>query len=321
MQILTSSRMRAFRRCARYHHLKYERMVERVGERGGALRVGSLFHRALAAWLEAHLGGHTAREALSWALTAIARHAQEEECDPFDVAKVRAMVRGYDARWGGEDRYAVKEIEREYRAPLRHPESGRRSRAFVLGGKVDAIVEDLEDGRVYVVEHKTTSEDLSPGSDYWVRLRIDSQISNYYEGAAALGYQVDGCIYDVAKRPGLRPLQANARRAQPEAPEEYEARCLASLAEAADGAYGRGVVIRLDEEMRSFRWDAWHTARLMRDAERLGMHPRNDDACNMFNRACEYLDVCAGVAPADDPVLYTVRARRHPELSSDEAQP
>ena len=50
--------------------------------------------------------------------------------------------------------------------------------------------------------------DATPGSEYWRRLRIDGQISMYYEGASVLGHDVAGCIYDVIVRPTLRPYKA-----------------------------------------------------------------------------------------------------------------
>jgi hypothetical protein len=40
---------------------------------------------------------------------------------------------------------------------------------------------------VLVVEHKTSSEDVTPGSFYWSRLRMDGQVSVYFDGARALG--------------------------------------------------------------------------------------------------------------------------------------
>lgn len=52
-----------------------------------------------------------------------------------------------------------------------------------------------------VVEHKTTSADITPGSPYWRRLALDAQVSLYLGGAGSL-------LYDVIKKPSLRPLRA-----------------------------------------------------------------------------------------------------------------
>lgn len=61
---------------------------------------------------------------------------------------------------------------------------------------------------VYVCEHKTTTSDIGLGSDYWKRLTLDAQISTYLQGARSLGFDPDGILYDVARRPTLRPYKA-----------------------------------------------------------------------------------------------------------------
>lgn len=61
----------------------------------------------------------------------------------------------------------------------------------------------------WVFEHKTSSEDVRPGSTYWKRLTLDAQCSNYDDGARALGYaDLRGIIYDVVKKPATRPAKA-----------------------------------------------------------------------------------------------------------------
>lgn len=61
---------------------------------------------------------------------------------------------------------------------------------------------------VYVVEHKSTSLDIGEGSPYWKRLILDGQISNYNTGTRALGHEPVGVLYDVIRKPTLRPLKA-----------------------------------------------------------------------------------------------------------------
>ncbi len=61
---------------------------------------------------------------------------------------------------------------------------------------------------VYVVEHKTTSLDIGEGTPYWKRLTLDAQVSKYLVGARALGHEPVGVLYDVVRKPALRPLEA-----------------------------------------------------------------------------------------------------------------
>lgn len=303
MSLLTSSRLRAARRCLRLHRFLYldgYRPVERPGPR----RFGTLVHQALEAWW-----GAAGEERLDAALAAL----DAGEADPFERAKAEALLRGYHLRWGDEP-YDVLAVEAEFEAPLRNPATGQPSRTYRLGGKVDAIVRDRRDGRVLIVEHKTTSEDASPGSEYWRRLRMDGQVGIYYAGARALGHDVAGCLYDVLRRPGQRPLKANGRRAADETPDEYLARVISAIADAPGDFYARGEVVRLEDEMAEAMHDVWQTAVQIREATITGRHPRNPDACVGFGRTCDFFGVCTGEASLDDWTQFTRTDDVHPEL-------
>lgn len=52
-ELLTNTRLRAFKKCSRFHKLVYEDRVERVDEDPEALRVGQLLHLALEAYFNA----------------------------------------------------------------------------------------------------------------------------------------------------------------------------------------------------------------------------------------------------------------------------
>jgi hypothetical protein len=82
-------------------------------------------------------------------------------------------------------------------------------------------------GDLLVVEHKTAGSDIEPGSRYWTRLTLDTQISNYVEGVRALGYgEPAGVLYDVIRKlslsrhlatpPEERKFTAEKSRACPE---------------------------------------------------------------------------------------------------------
>ena len=69
-------------------------------------------------------------------------------------------------------------------------------------GTVDAFGIDLE-GHPTVVEHKTTSSDISPGSSYWRQVSAtDLQVSMY--AAAFPGATI---LYDVIRKPDLEHSQ------------------------------------------------------------------------------------------------------------------
>jgi len=348
MELLTTSRMKAARLCQRYHHLRYE-LGYRPVETDDVLRFGTLVHAGLEAWFLAKMNGGT--DPLGAALAAL-----QGEADPYDRVRAEALLTGYHYRWQ-EEAYKVVGVEVQFEAKLINPGTGAASRTWTLGGKIDAIVEDLRDGRILLVEHKTSAEDITPGSSYWRRLRMDGQVSTYFAGARqALGLDVAGCLYDVVAKPGIRPsavplldeegvkivLNAQGERvrtkdgkkwrqtgdtaegfvlqSRPETPEEFRARLVEAIAADPDRYYSRGEVVRLDSEMDEAAFDAWQLAQQIRESQLAQRNPRNPDACIRFGKPCAFFEVCSGAASLEDPALFTRSAHVHPELAGAEAQ-
>ena len=203
LPLLTSSRMRSFRTCARLHQLTY---VEgwRTKTEPEYFRIGHLVHAGLEAWWQASQQGG---DRLDWALSTVAGLA----FDGYEQVKVEAMLRGYEAAWGptaGD--YETIAVEQEYRAPLLNPATNlARSRTWDLGGKIDGIAKRIADGRTLIVEHKTCGEAIDSDEDhYWQTLALDHQISAYVVGAESLGHKIDEVLYDVLRKPSQRPLKA-----------------------------------------------------------------------------------------------------------------
>lgn len=188
--------------------------------------------------------------------------------------------------------------------------------------------------KTYVVEHKTSSEDIGLGSIYWRKLTLDPQISNYIRGVRSLGYEPDGVLYDVLRKPGFEPYAATPmesrkytkptkaeptprlyanQRDRDETPEEYRDRCLADISERPDYYYQRGVVVRLESEESEAAFDLWQTAEQIRASRNAERWPRNQDSCVQYHRMCDYWEVCSGETSIDDAALYQ-RGELHPEL-------
>lgn len=333
LRVVTNSEQKTFRRCVREHHLTY-RLGYRSTEDAEALRFGTMAHVGLEAWWLGH------------GIDAAVAAAVVGAVDEYEAAKVRVLLRGYDARWGGES-HDVVAVEREFRAPLVNPASGRASQTFVLGGKMDVLL------RSKFVEHKTTSQDIGVGSVYWQKLQIDSQVSTYYAGAKSCGVEPQACIYDVIRKPGIRPasiavtdadgvkvvIGANGERVRtkdgkkwretgdtaqgyvlqtrPETADEYEARLVDEVAANPDKYFQRGEVVRLEAEEREAAFDTWQTTRAMRNAELSGSYPRNADACERFGRLCSFFGVCTGSESLDDAAKFERLENVHQELSAE----
>jgi hypothetical protein len=194
----------------------------------------------------------------------------------------------------------------------------------------------LSSDPLWAIETKSSSEDISPGSNYWRRLALDVQIGTYLRGARTKGYNVIGCLYDVLGVPQLRPkmatpvelrkytkptkknpvskLYANQYETD-EAPEDFGARCLAEIVANPNKYYQRGEITRMEQEHRETASDTWGTALSMREAKRLNIYPRNPSNCVSWNRECEYLPLCCGEASAADTMLYQIVKPDHEELS------
>lgn len=320
-ELLTNSRLATYRRCPREHHYRYELgVVPRATAE--ALRFGTLMHHGLEAWWRAAPG-----ERLVAALVALQSHATPE-ANPYELAAAEVLMAGYDTRWGAEP-YEVIGVEQQFIAPLTNPATGARSRTWWCSGKLDVLVRHLGTGDNLLVEHKTSSSDIGAGSTYWARLRMDGQVSTYYRGAESLGVHVDGCIYDVIGKVGLRPLKATPaesrkytragalyanQRERDETVEEYAERVRAEVSANPDAYYQRGTVVRLENEMALHDAEAWGTAKLIHESRLRGQAARNPDACERYGRLCSYFPVCSGEASLEDPSLYQQLEWIHPEL-------
>ena len=327
LPMLTSSSSKLFRACPRAYRHRYVDGVVSTS-RSQALTFGSTFHLGLESWWLAADG-----ERLAAALAAM-----PADLDPVDQVRVEELLRLYDARWSAEP-YDVIAVEAEYRAPLVNPDTEAPSRTFQRAGKIDALVRERHTGRTLIVEHKTSREDISPGSRYWQRLRLDGQISHYYAGAAALGHEADACLYDVIGVPKLAPYMATPeaerkytkptkaepeprlyshQRAEDESIDAFRLRLREALAADPDRYVRRAEVVRLEEDLRDAAFDDWSTALRIRESERADRWPRNPDACERYYRLCEFHPVCSRAAGIDDPLLYRAE-RPHRELSEEAA--
>lgn len=334
LPLLTASSARTFRRCAREYRNRYE--LGRVPRRAesGAQSFGTLVHHGLETWWRAvKIGDAIGAIAVDLAIDAVRRRVGDT--DAFDVVRAEELLRAYDARWLTTTiaEYEVIDVEALFEAPLVNPDTGAASRTFQRAGKLDVIVRERVTERVLVVEHKTSSEAIDAGDTYWRRLTLDSQVSTYLEGAAALGVRVDACLYDVLGKPGLRPLKATPvearrmkkdgtpyanQRNEDESPEEFRERLRTHLAEGIDRYFKRAEIVRLEDEAAEAAFDDWQTARAIRESQLADRWPRNTDACERFHRLCPYFSACIGTEPIDDD-LYFRSELPHRELATSTA--
>lgn len=318
--LLTVSRMKTWRDCRRKHLLMYHEGW-RPKYLGEALRFGTLIHLGLEAWWKDDGTGR-----LVAAIEAMAGRG----FDAFEQVAAEELLAAYDVQWGDDTRYEVLAVEETFFAPMLNPETGAPSRTWVLAGKLDGIVRDRESGAVLILEHKTTTENVSDASDpYWAKLGMDAQVSQYYLGAESIGHAAEGCLYDVLLRPRLKPLRATPeesrkytkegrlyanQRAEDETPEEFGARVRADILAGPEKYFQRRMIARTDGDLLEYMDDVWAEGRMMREAELAGRAPRNPESCHRFG-VCPFWDACAyGLNLADHPEAFVRVDDVHPEL-------
>lgn len=299
---LSNNGLSTFRRCQRNYQYAYIDNAEPLGK-SEALQFGSAYHTPLE-----HLWRN---EPLDNALLACATE------DPFRTATLRALIMGYDTLWK-RDEFETIAVEESFEQPF--------DRVTIVG-RMDAIAKDKE-GRIWIVEHKTTSADLDDPT-YWQQLRLDPQISMYWRALKKMGLEPYGCLYDVTRKPTIKPMLATpvesrkytkATKAEPsrlysnmretdETPQEYFLRLTADIGENPSKYYRRATVARdAQDEFDAHMDDVW-TITAIKHAEERGAFPRNPDSCRKFGSVCGYFPVCIREAELTDPTLYQIRKK------------
>ena len=319
MKTLTHSRLSAFRTCPRQHWMHYE-LGLRPERDSFAMRTGSAFHLAL----DTRAKGGDIEAAMEQALD-----------DPYDLALVAAMLQGHAERYQSRPPLEVMDSELRFDLKLRNPATGAASRIWRIAGVIDRIVR-LADGRAALMEYKTTSRDFSPGADYWLRLHMDQQLSIYVLAARELGFEIDTILYDVTRRPALRPKLATPKenrkykangdlyanqRAEDETPEAFACRVAEDIQARPDHYFARIEIARLDQDLDDCAAELWQQQKALRAAQRAGYWYRNPGAC-FSPWPCPYLPICQQRDLEQITPNGFVRVEGvHPELATPEASP
>lgn len=367
---INHTRLVSFRRCRRLHRLAYWDGIRAVRK-----TLPLLFGEAWHCWLEHWLGiqeaighGFLPENHERWVQPGGMDYERQtmdsldlgddvddgwdpvrklEAYNPYEAARFRAMVLAYHLRWHKQT-WQVLCVERKYETPLINPETGEVSEWSHRDGRIDAMV--MDGTEQLLVESKSHEGPLKPGDSYFTRLRMDSQLSQYWIGARSLGFDPQGIIYDVACKPSLDPLKATPddkrkytkgkkcdvcsavdvagcsncdmtgwseaprlhanQRDRDETVGEFGMRCFQDLVNNPDSYFHRVRVVRLDHEMREHELSDWQTVESMRREHELGHYPMNTDSCWNFNSACDFWPTCSLGMPTTDETLYTIRTRR-----------
>jgi hypothetical protein len=347
-ELITHSRQACFKTCRRQHWYAYELGIRRTTD-AKALRMGSAYHAGIEQLGKGN-GLATACQAARDSYQQTPEHVDQYDWAIESETVVR-MICGYEWRWSN---MAIKDVETEksFELPLRNPSTGRTSRTFTLAGKIDGIVE-LEDGRLAVKECKLLGDDIGPDSDLWPRLRIDHQISLYVLAARQLGFPVDCVLYDVARKPTIKPsaiavtdelgakivLDTSGFRARTDkgqwrqtsdavkgytlqtrlmTPGEWGEKLSDDIAARPEFYFVRNEVARLDHDLEAYECELWEIAQTMHDSRKNDRHYRtvSKNTCDF----CSYFSLCTSGIDAGKESLpdgFVRVSDVHPELERE----
>jgi hypothetical protein len=261
------------------------------------------------------------------------------EANAITRAKLRGLLRGYSARWAS-DSFEILEIEETQSSDLYNPTTSARSRSFTVAGKKDVLLRD--EGRLWLMDHKTTSEDISdPDAAYWRQLAVEGQHYHYALLEFCQGKKADGAIWDVVRKPGISPRQIvkadlsevlydccyfgdpvtpddaiEIRSTGRETPAMYEARLAWDCIESRPGWYfQRRRIAARDDALLEYAGELWGHSQDILLARRLNAWPRNSGACLLYGQPCKFLGICSGYDEPDS-ANWKRRSWVHPELPS-----
>lgn len=260
------------------------------------------------------------------------------------ASKCRALIVGYNARYGSETYYTPIAVEQMFLSDIINPDTNARSRTFKVGGKLDLLYQ--RNTHLGIFDHKTTSQDiLDPDGTFWRQLTIEGQVSHYMLLMWLCGQKCDEAVWDVMRKPTISPKKiTKAERAsavanreyfdrslsdatlaalqldERETLEMYEARLVHDCVKERPAYYfQRRVVPRLDSELVEYARELWeHSQDMIESRRRYGkteskLPPRNSGACMSYGTPCRYLGLCSS-HDAVDSDKWTVKTQVHREL-------
>lgn len=276
---------------------------------------------------------------LTAALNAIDANAN----DPLMAAKCRGLLRGYHPRWKNAG-YQPFAIEQTLVADLVNINTQRKSRTFRTAGKLD--VQATINGKSIIIDHKTTSQDISdPDSPYWRQLAIDGQASHYMLLGWQHGIRFDGAVWDVIRKPSILPkkltraertaiaasgtycetrVSDEARRwvvtEERESHELYEHRLAWDCTkERPQWYFQRRQIPRTQGELAEYAEELWTHGEELKHTRKENRHIRNPGACMLYGTPCKFLGICSG-ADSPDSDRWVRKEEVHvelPELEGD----
>lgn len=205
--VVSFSELDTYRQCPLKHFLAYKQRWTKPPEEGSPLSKGSLWHAVMEAhylvikaeqdeW-EAANGGRIpfsdTDKILARCWEAVRPHLFDEKGNQTDdQALIQWMYEGYVEKYGIDHGWRILAVE--YKLAEYLPGFHAEDESYVLKGKLDLIVQDQLNGKVWVVDHKSGAN--LPGQ---FDLEIDDQFGVYTWLLQKQGLKVIGSIHNAAR--------------------------------------------------------------------------------------------------------------------------
>lgn len=277
---ISGSQMDTFLRCRRAWYYRYDQRL-RPEVSSLSLRFGSAVHELIAG--------------KPWDQVVEGKSFEE-----LDLAILTALFNGYVAKWG-----SAMPINFFPEIELAVTIDGSRKFNFV--SILDALG-TLPDGRICICEHKTCGEDISDSGSYWEGTQMNVQLAGQVEAARTHGYNVECIVYDVIRKPSIRPKQIKvAGINRIETAEEFGNRLTADIAERPEFYYARKEIPVLDSDIAEFQaarlavcWEIMAAAKMAgKCKDRAHAYPRSSDRRGICSY-CENRGFCLAGITVDD---------------------
>jgi hypothetical protein len=264
----------------------------------------------------------------------------------YERTTCSTLVENYAKVWASSE-IKILESETVFELPIINPRTGRESKTLRQSGKRDRLGK-LPDGRIALMETKTVSDDISPGSDYRNVLSINQQISMYFLARRHDGIEVETVIYDCIRKPTIRPSQQavldeeglkivtdeNGERVYNKngsprqsagngytmqtrdmQPHEWQEKLQADIDSRPEFYFQRFEVPRLESDIQEFQAELWDIAKDIHLCRKNNLYYRNTSACRNYNSLCPYYGFCSGELIIDPlPEGYRRADKVHEEL-------
>ena len=329
----TASSISTGAQCPKLYKYKYVQGYRE--EITGPIRIGILFHKGV----EEYWLGNDLATAIS-SMEAMSKEDDWWESDNGKVAYARccAYVKGYYAKYHGQDTTRDTAHNGHPTTMFIEKEFEFRLNGVNYRGKMDVLILDRKLNEITIIEHKTTSTDISIGGSYLRKLPIDIQLTIYRQAAIDLlkkrvtwdeqsggvlirknpnDFVMPTIVYDVVQTTKASPRQKTkkegghpVKKRKDETQEEVEKRKEENLETLTE--FTERIAKEYKEESEKYvRHEVMctkdeHTIRLIELEEYVKLlqnkgflEIRNSTACGNYG-GCAFLDVCTRTGRLDD---------------------